>query len=161
MSAAVTNLRNWWTARSASERRTLLLGGVLIGILGFGYASYSVKQEQDRLHHAIPLTTINLQKMQDDATAVDRLRSQAPSTALQGPALVSALSASLRSHGLDLMVATEGTNRLRVQGRADFDPTITWLAAAQRDYQLRVGSLVIIRQDGGGKVDAVLMARGE
>lgn len=161
MKATMTNLRNWWASRSASERRTLLLGGLLLGGLGFGYASYAVKQEQDRLQRAIPFATISLQKMQDDATAVDRLRSQAPPAVLQGPALVNALSASLRSHGIDHAVSSEGSNRLRVQGRAGFDPTMTWLAAVQRDYQLHVGTLAVTRQDGGVKVDAVLMSRSE
>jgi type II secretory pathway component PulM len=38
---------------------------------------------------------------------------------------------------------------------------MTWLAAVQRDYQLHVGTLAVTRQDGGVKVDAVLMSRSE
>jgi type II secretory pathway component PulM len=159
--STINNLQGWWSSRSASERRTLSIGGLLLGAIVFGYTSYAVKSEQDRLQREIPLATLGLLKMQDDATIVDRLRSQAPQPALQGPALVSALSATLRSHGLDLAVTTEGTNRLRVQGRAGFDPVVTWLAAVQRDYQLRVGALAITRHEGGVKIDAALMTRGE
>ena len=97
--------------------------------------------------------------MQDDATEVDRLRAQSPVAPAQGQVLAAALTASIRSHGLDLALTSEGADRFRVQGRVGFDQAIAWLAAVQRDYQLRVASLAVTRQEGGVKLDAVLIPR--
>jgi type II secretory pathway component PulM len=155
------SIRTWWYSRSASERRILLLASVFLGALAFGFSSYAVKQEQDRLRKAIPLANIALQRMQDDATEVDRLRAQTPIPPPQGQALVGALTASIRSHGLDLTLTTEGADRFRVQGRVGFDQAVAWLAAVQRDYQLRVTTLAVTRQDGGVKLDAVLTLRSQ
>ena len=161
MSAALMNFRTWWSAHSASERRMLLLGSLLVGALAFGLSSYAVKQEQDRLRRAIPLANAALQRMQDEATEADRLRAQTPVTPPQGQALIGTLTASIRSHGLDLALTTEGADRFRVQGRVGFDQAVAWLAAVQRDYQLRVTTLAVTRQEGGVKLDAVLMLRGQ
>lgn len=161
MSATLMNIRDWWSARSYSERRVVLLGALFLGLLAFGFSSYAVKQEQERLRRAIPLANAALQKMQDDATEVDRLRAQTSVPPQQGQALVGALTASIRSHGLDLTLAAEGVDRYRVQGRVGFDQAVTWLATVQRDYQLRVTTLAVTRQDGGVKLDAVLMLRSQ
>ena len=161
MNATRMNIRTWWSAHSVSERRMLVLGSLLLGTLAFGFASYSIKQEQDRLRHAIPLANAAVQKMQDDATEVDRLRALTPVSPPQGQALLGTLTASIRSHGLDLTLTTEGTDRFRVQGRVGFDQAIVWLAAVQRDYQLRVTTLAVTRQEGGVKLDAVLMLRSQ
>ena len=52
-------------------------------------------------------------------------------------------------------------HRFRVQGRVGFDQAVAWLAAVQRDYQLRVTTLAVTRQEGGVKLDAVLMLRSQ
>lgn len=161
MNVNLSKLRVWWHSRSVSERRTLLIGAVVLGLLSFGFTSYSIRLEQNRLRQAIPIANAALQRMQEDATEVDRLRAQTPVAAPQGQALVAALTASLRSHGLDLTLTTEGADRFRVQGRAGFDPAVAWFAAVQRDYQLRVTTLTVTRQDGGVKLDAVLMLRSQ
>ena len=161
MNANLAKLRVWWHSRNAGERRTLLVGTLLLGILGFGYLSYSVRVEQDRLRKGVPVANAALQKMQDDATEVDRLRLVSPAALPQGQAMVSALTASMRSHGLDLVLTTEGSDRFRIQGRTSFDPAVNWLAAVQRDYQLRVATLSATRQDGSVKLDAVLILRSE
>ena len=161
MSANLAKLRVWWHSRNAGERRTLLVGALVLGILSFGFLSYSVRAEQDRLRRGIPIANAALQKMQDDATEVDRLRLVSPATLPQGQAMVAALTASMRSHGLDLLLTSEGSDRFRIQGRTSFDPAVNWLAAVQRDYHLRVASLSATRQDGSVKLDVVLILRSE
>ena len=161
MNANLLKLRVWWHSRSASERRTLLIGAVVLGVVAFVFSAYSTRLEQNRLRQAIPIANAALQRMQEDATEVDRLRAQTPVAAPQGQALLAALTASLRSHGLDLTLTTEGADRFRVQGRVGFDPAVAWFAAVQRDYQLRVTTLTVTRQDGGVKLDAVLMLRSQ
>lgn len=161
MSTNLAKLRVWWHSRNAGERRTLFVGALVLGTLAFGFSFYSVRLEQDRLRSGIPVANAALQKMQDDAAEVDRLRVVSPVTLPQGQALVGALTASIRSHGLDLALTTEGTDRFRIQGRTSFDQAVNWLAAVQRDYQLRVATLSATRQDGSVKLDAVLILRSE
>ena len=156
MNAKLMNIRAGWYSRSVSERRVLLATAIFLGALGFGFASYAIRIEQDHLRQAIPAASAALQRMQDDATEVDRLRAQSPVAPPQGQALVGALTASIRSYGLDLVLSNEGADRFRVQGRVGFDQAIAWFATVQRDYQLRITTLAVTRQDGVVKLDAVL-----
>jgi type II secretory pathway component PulM len=157
MSAQLARLRQWWLDRQPRDRTAITLMLVILAAIVLAITWMWVRAEQARLQRAIPAAAASLQRMQQDVQEIERLRGQTVGDALQGQSLVDALLASIRSRGLELVVKSEGTDHYRVQGVTSFDQAVAWLATVQHDDQLQVATLAASRQDGGVKIDAVLV----
>ena len=156
MSAKLEGIRNAWLA--ASKRQRLLITTLLcaLGMVAIWGVLSIIDAELSRLEKAVPLASARLQHMQDNVAEVARLRAQ-PNVGTLQPGLGDALAASIRSHHLNLAVATQGVDRHQVHGTADFDPTIAWLASVQRDYKLRVARFSASRNNDGTRIDILLV----
>jgi type II secretory pathway component PulM len=149
-------LRAAWQTRSPGERSAMRALATAAALLILVLAWLALQAEQARLQKSWPLAQARLQRMQDDAVEVARLRAQ--SVAGTQSATAAAINASLHSRHLDLAVTVEGSNRLQLHGNAGFDETIAWLAIVQQDFKLRLETLSVIRAGKGVRIDAVLVA---
>jgi type II secretory pathway component PulM len=150
-------LRAAWLARPPRERSVAKALAALVGLAVLALAWSSLQAEQARLQKAVPLAQARLQRMQDDAAEVARLRAQSDTVAAQS-ATAEAINASLRSRHLDLAVTADGSDRLQVHGNAGFDETVAWLATIQQDFKLRLAALSATRAGASVRIDAVLVA---
>jgi type II secretory pathway component PulM len=153
----VEAIRRAWLARSPRDRAVAAVLLVCLGLAAVGLIWSAIQTERSRRQTAVPLAHARLQRMQDDAAEIVRLRGQAGAAALPSPT-VEAITASIRSRHLDLTVATEGAERIQVHGNANFDEALAWLASVQLDYKLHVVSLSATRAGSGVRLDAVLVA---
>jgi type II secretory pathway component PulM len=157
MKTRLDNLRAAWQARSPGERSAAKVLATGTALLILVLAWFSLQAEQAQLQKALPLAQARLQRMQDDAAEVARLRAQSGARTTQS-ATADAINASLRSRHLDLAVTADGNDRLQIHGNADFDETIAWLAIVHQDFKLRLGMLSATRAGKGIRIDAVLVA---
>jgi type II secretory pathway component PulM len=149
-------LRAAWQARPPGERSATQALATGAGLAIIALAWLSLQAEQAQLQKAWPLAQARLQRMQEDATEVARLRAQLGVGTMR-LATADAINASLRSRNLDLAITADGSNRFQVHGNADFDETIAWLAIIQQDFKLRLEALSAIRGSKGARIDAVLV----
>ena len=156
MKSRLDEMRAAWLARTPKERSVAKALSVLLGLAALAFVWSSLGAEQAQLQKAVPLSQARLQRMQDDAAEVARLRAQSDTAAVQS-ATADAINASLRSRHLELTVAADGSDRLRIHGNASFDETIAWLATVQQDFKLRLATLNATRADSGVRIDAVLV----
>lgn len=157
MKSRLDALRAAWLARSPRERSAAKALAAFVGLAVLVLAWSSLLAEQARLQKAVPLAQARLQRMQDDAAEVARLRAQSDATTVQS-ATADAINVSLRSRHLDLAVTADGSDRLQIHGNAGFDETIAWLATVQQDFKLRLAALSATRAGAGVRIDAVLVA---
>lgn len=157
MKARRDALRAAWLARPQQQRHAAAALAAGLGLIVLALLWSSLEGEQARLRKAVPLAQARLQRMQDDAAEVVRLRGQAVAATPQS-ALADAVAASIRSRHLELSVSSDGADRVQVHGNAGFDETVAWLAAVQQDYKLRVVSLAATRAGAAARIDAVLAA---
>lgn len=157
MKSRLDAMRAAWLARTPKERGAAKALAVLVGLAALAFVWSSLGAEQAQLQKAVPLSQARLQRMQDDAAEVARLRAQSDTAAAVQSATADAINASLRSRHLELAVTADGSDRLQIHGNASFDETIAWLATVQQDFKLRLATLKATRADSGVRIDAVLV----
>jgi type II secretory pathway component PulM len=156
MKARIEAWRSDWQTRPPRERLIIAATAAAVGLALLALFWSWLQGEEARLQKAVPLAQARLQRMQDDAAEVVRLRAQSgASTQATSPA--DAVAASLKSHQLDLTLTADG-DRMQLHGSADFDQTMNWLASAQQDFKLRLASFSAKRAGGGVSIDAVLVS---
>lgn len=156
MKTQLDALRAAWQARSTRERSIAKALALCAALAILILAWYSLQAEQARLQKALPLAQARLQRIQDDADEVARLRAQSIGSVSSPTA--EAIVASLQSRHLGLAISAHDSNRLQVQGDADFDETISWLALVHQDFRVRLETLSAVRAVKGVKIDAMLVA---
>lgn len=148
-------LGTWLDSRAPRERRLLkALAGFLplaaaVAVLGWAL------DEQQRLDRRLPLALAELERMQQDATELARLKSMAPPPALTPTALAGAARAAAGARELKLDIEP-GPDGLLVRGNAPLPALVDWLAAVQAEQGLRPTRLEYAE---AGTVEAVLVAR--
>jgi general secretion pathway protein M len=153
----------FWASRSPRERRILIAGAVLVLIvLPYWLVWQSLGERAQRMERTVAGLYEDVAWMQAAAQRVGGLRAGTPAatpasgdrsplsvidrTAREGP-----LSGTVRR------VQPEGTGTVRVWLEdAPFDDVVLWLGTLERDYGLRVTSLVVDRQPTEGRVSARL-----
>jgi type II secretory pathway component PulM len=158
MKARMEALRAAWLLRAPRERSILKALAAALGVLVLALIWSSVQSERARLQKAVPLAQARLQRMQDDAAEVVRLRGQSSAPAAAPTSLADAVAASAHGRQLDLAVTGEGADRIQVHGSAAFDDAVAWLATVQQDFKLRVATLTATRNGAAVRLDAVLVA---
>jgi type II secretory pathway component PulM len=160
-SRPVVLLRLWWQARPSREQNTVKLGLVVLAVVLSGWIWAWLRAERIDLQSRVADAEAQVKEVQDDLAEMQRLRGEAIPPQLSSQALVPAISNSLSARKLELSVAAMDADRLRVQGMAGFDESIQWLGSIQRDYRLRVLTLLATRQGANVKIDVVLGVAGK
>jgi type II secretory pathway component PulM len=160
MNSRLGLFRQWWQTRLPRQRNIMKVALFVLGLFTFATAWNWLRTEQIRLRSALPLADARFKQLQVDITEAQRLRSQTVVPQLKGQAMADTVMASIRGRKLDLTVSVLDAERLRLQGVTSFDEAVTWLGAIQKDYRLRVVSLVATRQASDIKLDVVLSAVG-
>ncbi len=148
-------LSAWLDNRAPRERRLLkALAGFVplaaaVAVLGWAL------DEQQRLDRRLPQARAELERMQQDATELARLKSTAPPPALTPTALAGAALAAASARGLQLDIEP-GPDGLLARGSAPLPALIDWLAAIHAEQGLRPTRLEYAE---AGAVEAVLVAR--
>lgn len=158
---AVALFKLWWQARSSREQNAAKLGLVVLTVLLSAWVSTSLRAERVHLRGRVADAEAQVKVVQDDLAEMQRLRGEVIPPQLSSQALVPAITNSLVARKLDLSVAVVDADRLRVQGMAGFDDVVQWLGSVQRDYRLRVITLIATRQGTSVKVDVVLGVAGK
>ncbi len=154
--APVPALRSWWRGLTPRTRAIALTTLCIAGVALLAALWQWQRVERVRLASRTAAVEATAKRMQDDVAEVQRLRARAVPPPLAAQALADSVTASLKARNLQLAVTPLGADRLRVQGSAGFDETVTWLGAAQRDYRLSVVSMSATRQSGNPQIEAVL-----
>jgi type II secretory pathway component PulM len=158
---SVALFKLWWQARPSREQKAIKLGLVFLVLLLSAWVWTWLRGERVHLQARVADAEAQVKEVQDDLADIQRLRGEAIPPQLSSQALVPAITNSLVARKLDLSVAVVDADRLRVQGMAGFDDVVQWLGSVQRDYRLRVITLVAIRQAANVKVDVVLGVAGK
>ena len=150
---------SYWIARTAQERKFLLVGGGVVALA----LLYLVLLEpaltgREQLRRSLP-------EMRQQAAQLDALAAEARAVAAQpAPAVVpltrEALAASMTASGLNpasLSVSGEYT-KVQLNG-VSFANLMAWLDAQRRDSRLLVQDAQFTAKDALGQVDATLTLR--
>ena len=155
VSGPIAHLHSRWKAISPREQRLVLIAATVVAIgAAVGLLDWS-RSEGQRLARKLPRAEASLNKVQEAATEISRLRAAPQAAHPDGPALLGAVQASAKSRGLEIGVQGGGEG-LHIKGQARFDELVAWLAALQKDQGLRVLRMEIQRQGNLASVDAVL-----
>jgi general secretion pathway protein M len=149
----------YWSARTAQERKFLLVGGGVVALT----LLYLVLLEpaltgREQLRRALP-------ELRQQAAQLDALAAEARAVAAQpapavAPVTREALAASMTASGLNpasLSVSGEYT-KVQLNG-VSFANLMAWLDAQRRDSRLLVQDAQFTAKDALGQVDATLTLR--
>ena len=152
-----------WARLSPRERRILVVAAVLIlVVLPYWLVWQSLGEQAERMERSVAGLYEDVAWMQAAAERVSRLHpgdaATTPATADRSP--LSVIDRTAREgplSGTVRRVQPEGAGAVRVWLEdAPFDDLVLWLGTLERDYGLRVTSLVVDRQPPEGRVSARL-----
>ncbi len=151
----LTRLLQSWQAISPRERKLLLMAAAVVGVgIVLSTLDWS-RNERIRLGRALPRAEAQLERVQESATEITRLRAQPAPQRPAVAALLDMAQTSARSRGLGVSIQAGGEG-LHVKGQASFDELVAWLAAVQHDQGLRVLRMELQQQGALVSVDALL-----
>lgn len=155
-------MKDWWLARTPSEQRTLLLGGLgLLAVLIWALAIDPLLQQRVQLRDERDALLQSVAQAKADAEAVVALRQgniSATVGARPGRSLLALSDASAREAGLaNSLTRVEPINDRRVRvwlEGASFDQIATWLERLQQSESVDTTELAVDRALAPGLVDA-------
>lgn len=137
-------LRLVWAARQPRERAFLVGLALFAAFAVLAQALWTAHHERARLKKQIPHLAQQVETLQRKAADLQQLKSlpatpaPAEGNALLAMAVSAAESAGLREAAPQLKL--EGPRRLRLRATLPFDRWVVWVAALQRDGQVRLVS---------------------
>ncbi len=162
-------MKQWWAARDARERRTLMLGALIVAaVLLYSAVWQPLDREVGRLRSAVTKQEADLAWMRRAATQIKTLQAGAGTHRGQGASqsLLSLVDSSSRSAGLNQVIRRlepQGADQVQVwvEG-ASFDDLARWLVQLRRQAGIEVALASVTRQGTPGLVNARLtLARPE
>ncbi|HHJ80843.1 MAG TPA: type II secretion system protein M [Candidatus Tenderia electrophaga] len=154
-------MKQWWAGLQASERRILILGGIVLGLILPYFMVWQPMQENVAV----------LQKQVQEQRAVKRWMSQSAAEVKQlsrgsgnavrprdGRSLLAVVDQTAKRSGLGA-----GLKRLEPDGQVavkvwleqvSFDDMLRWLTRLEQKNGLAVATITIDRQDVAGRVNA-------
>lgn len=149
----------YWMARTAQERKFLLVGGIVAGLaLLYLVLLEPALEGRDTLRRSLP--ELRQQAAQLEALAGEaRAVAGAPAPAV-APLTRDALAASMKTRGLDPASLTMSGEYAKVQlNGVSFANLMAWLDAQRRESRLMVQDAQFSAQGAPGQVDATLTLR--
>jgi type II secretory pathway component PulM len=160
------SLQQWWAGLEARERRTLLLGGVVLAIILYLFGIWlPAHREADRLQARLAEQRALLAWMQQAGAEAQSLRAggagSGQAVGIGNQALFSFIDQSARESGLASalrQVEPTGEQRVRVTlQQANFDVLMNWLVLLRTRHGVETSGLSVRRGDKPGIVDAQLL----
>ncbi|NLO78739.1 MAG: type II secretion system protein M [Xanthomonadaceae bacterium] len=158
------SLQQWWHELEARERRTLIIGAVVLAVFFFiQFVWLPAHREADRLAQQLAEQRALLAWMQQMASEAQGLRAAGGSelVGIGNQALFSFVDQSAREAGLGnalRQVEPNGEQRVRVTlQQANFDQLIHWLVTLKTRHGIDAGTFAVRRGDSPGLVDAQLI----
>ncbi len=157
-------MKAWFDSLELRERRMLIIGGALLGVMLFYLMLWEpLENSVESLQKSNAEQQILLRWMQQSAQEVKQLRGRSgrPAQLAQGQSLLAAIDRAARANKLgDALkrVQPDGNNRARVwlEG-ASFDAIVRWINSLQRQQGVYVVSSVFDALEEKGRVDARLV----
>jgi type II secretory pathway component PulM len=156
MRAAGRRLRRDWQAMAPGRRLAVAIVTTLLVMLVLLVVRDWLGGERRRLGRAMAHAEARYGFVRDTLAEVERLRAETSANPTSGRIQANVVVAVWRDLGLDLAVKSEGVDKFRIQGAADFDRLVQGLAILHRDQNLRVLSMAASRDGGIIRVEAVL-----
>lgn len=155
------NLREWWQARDARERRVLGIGGAASAVLlGWAFIWHPLSASRISLRERVEAQRADLAAMRGGAARVGELRNQGvrAKAERQGKSLLALADASARGQQLGnalKRVEPLGPKSVRVSLEgASFDRIADWLDGLARDFGVTATEFSADRIEGVGLVNA-------
>jgi general secretion pathway protein M len=155
------NLRDFWQARDARERRVLGIGAALgVLLLGWAFVWYPLAVSRVNLRERVQAQRADLATMRAGAARVGELRGQGvrAKAERQGKSLLALADASARGQQLGnalKRVEPLGPKSVRVSLEgASFDSIAEWLDGLARDFGVTATEFSADRIEGVGLVNA-------
>jgi type II secretory pathway component PulM len=133
---------------------------MMLAILASFSAWTWLRDERARLRHGVAVAGFQVREVQNELAEVERLRAETMPAQPSVQSLVAPLANSLRAAKITLSISAADGDRLRVKGVAGFDEAINWLGMIQRDYRLRIVTLVATREASQVTLEATLGTSG-
>jgi general secretion pathway protein M len=153
-------MQGYWTRLSASEQRTLRLGGwVLLPLALYGLLWHPAHEALPKLQAELPALRQQAQTMKQLANAAQSLRQRAQPAVLDAMALQAMLDKSAREAGLPLTILPGDKNAVRVSADSIlFADWMAWLQAQEQLQHVRVTQATLSTTGPGTvKLQATLM----
>ena len=149
----------FWQARNEQERRTLSIGGAVLGAALFYAVLISPAMDgRSKLQKELPQLRQQAAELQAMALEASALKGQA--AVLPPPMSRDTINSSLTAHGLTAQsVSVTGEfARLQLNGVA-FSGLVAWLDAQRHEARITVQEATLTGQSTPGMVDATLTLR--
>ena len=158
-------LRDQWNKLATSERRLMMIGGVVVSVtLLYMMMWLPVQKELTRLRVSVPEERAQLQRMRVQAASIQPLRARSGTRPAAGT-LVSVIEQSATTRGMRGFVTrmeTDGGNGVQLTLDAvPFNSLLSWLADLQDSHSLLVESTSMDSHTAPGTVNAKLKLRIE
>lgn len=159
-------MKEFWEQLKPRERTMLMIGGGFLLLLIFYFLAVKpVFDRADELEQSVATQRETLTWMKQSAQEIKMLsNARRISPGSGGQSLLSIVDSTASSSMLTeamKRVEPEGANRVRVwMEHAAFDDVTTWLERLQRDYNVKIESVVIDRDANPGRVNARLVFEG-
>lgn len=160
-------MKQWWLGLQASERRTLSIGGIVLGISLLYFGLWEPFQNKvDVLENSVATNQSLSVWMDKSAAEVIRLRGtgSSPSAIKDNRSLLSLVDQTAKRGGLGQAVKRvepDGQEAVRVWlEQASFDDMMRWLLKIEQSNGITVKSITIDRQEQQGRVNARLSLQG-
>lgn len=159
-------MKDYWMNLSASERRTLSIGGVVLAaVLIYGLVWQPVMNSAEEARKSVKEKEAFVTWMNHAVQEAKVLRKQSgkPKTTRNQSMLALVDQTARRSKlGPALKrVEPKGTNEVRVRlEQASFDDVMKWLTQMQRSNGISVNSISVDKDEGPGRINATLTLKG-
>lgn len=161
-------MKIWWNQLSASEQRTLRIGGIaLVAILGYFLAWKPIHQTTARLQQELQNQQALLTWMQPAVAEIQALGgvaaplSEPGGNSQDGQGLFALADQQARQAGLAQVlqrVEPSGQSGARVVfEKVGFDELMHWLAALRDQYGIQANQVTLRRVELEGRVDAQIL----
>ncbi|SEP95843.1 general secretion pathway protein M [Ectothiorhodospira magna] len=158
---------SWWQACSSRDRRTLIIGGLLLLlILPYGLIWLPLNDRLDNAARTVERLQNDLDWMMAASAQVQAARGQSSDLPrVQGAqSLLGLVDATARQANLASglrRVQPEGAGTVRVwMEHVAFDDLLRWLDGLVQEYGIQVTGLVVDRQSEAGRVNVRLVLEG-
>lgn len=159
-------MKAWWLGLQSSERRTLIIGAVILVIMAVYYGGWvPLQSDIARMEKQVKEQEAVKRWMEQAAQQATRLQgSSAGQTPIKrsGRSLLSLVDQAAKRGKLDLKrIEPDGNDAVKVWlEQASFDDMMRWLINLEKQHGLEINTITIDRQADSGRVNARLTLQG-